>query len=88
MRQKRVESARAIPVQIIKICTNKNPSRVRTVFLDLETTGLNPRTVEIGILGEDGQVLLDTLVRPVRHRSWPGAQTNESMTSASRFLGP
>jgi DNA polymerase III subunit epsilon len=50
---------------------------VRTVFLDLETTGLDPRTdeiVEIGILDEDGRVLLDTLVRPVRHRSWPGAQ--------------
>jgi len=50
---------------------------VRTVFLDLETTGLDPRTdeiVEIGILEEGGQVLLDTLVRPVRHRSWPGAQ--------------
>jgi DNA polymerase III subunit epsilon len=50
---------------------------VRTVFLDLETTGLNPRSdeiVEIGILDADGQVLLDALVRPVRHRSWPGAQ--------------
>jgi DNA polymerase-3 subunit epsilon len=50
---------------------------VRTVFLDLETTGLNPRIdeiVEIGILDENGQVLLDTLVRPVWHRSWPGAQ--------------
>jgi len=45
--------------------------------LDLETTGLDLRAdeiVEIGILGEDGQVLLDTLVRPVRRRSWPGAQ--------------
>jgi len=33
---------------------------VRTVFLDLETTGLDPRAdeiVEIGILDEDGQVL-------------------------------
>lgn len=50
---------------------------MRTVFLDLETTGLNPRVdeiVEIGVLDEDGQVLLDMLVRPVRHRSWPGAQ--------------
>jgi DNA polymerase-3 subunit epsilon len=50
---------------------------VKTVFLDLETTGLDPRTdeiVEIGVLDEDGQVLLDTLVRPVRHQSWPEAQ--------------
>ncbi len=30
--------------------------------------------VEIGILDEDGQVLLDTLVRPVRCWSWPDAQ--------------
>jgi DNA polymerase III epsilon subunit-like protein len=55
----------------------ENPRPVRTVFLDLETTGLDPRTdeiVEIGILDEDGRVLLDTLVRPVRHRSWPDAQ--------------
>jgi DNA polymerase-3 subunit epsilon len=45
--------------------------------MDLETTGLDPRIdeiVEIGILDEDGQVLLDTLVRPVRHQYWPGAQ--------------
>ena len=50
---------------------------MRTVFLDLETTGLDSRIdeiVEIGILDQDGQVLLDTLVRPVQHRSWPGAQ--------------
>ena len=50
---------------------------MRTIFLDLETTGLDPRTdeiVEIGILDEDGQVLLDTVVRPERHRSWLDAQ--------------
>ena len=58
---------------------------MRTVFLDLETTGLDPRAdeiVEIGILDEDGQVLLDTLVRPVRHRSWPGAQRVDGIAPA------
>jgi DNA polymerase-3 subunit epsilon len=49
---------------------------MRTVFLDLETTGLDPRTdeiLEIGILDDTGNVLLDSLVRPERHRRWPGA---------------
>jgi DNA polymerase-3 subunit epsilon len=44
---------------------------MRTVFLDLETTGLDPRTdeiLEIGILDDAGRVLLDSLVRPERHR--------------------
>ena len=50
---------------------------MRTVFLDLETTGLDPRTdeiLEIGILDDAGTVLLDSLVRPERHRRWPGAE--------------
>ena len=58
---------------------------MRTVFLDLETTGLDPRIdeiVEIGILDEGGQVLLDALVRPVRHQCWPGAQRVHGIASA------
>ena len=50
---------------------------MRTVFLDVETTGLDPRTdeiIEIGILEDAGRVLLDSLVRPERHRRWPGAE--------------
>ena len=50
---------------------------MRTVFLDVETTGLDPRTdeiLEIGILDDAGTVLLDSLVRPERHRRWPGAE--------------
>jgi DNA polymerase III epsilon subunit-like protein len=36
-----------------------------TVVLDTETTGLTePRLVDIGVLGIDGEVLLDTLVNP------------------------
>jgi len=48
------------------------------VYLDLETTGLDPAAdeiLEIGILADDGTVLLDSLVRPIRHRTWPRAQT-------------
>jgi DNA polymerase-3 subunit epsilon len=47
------------------------------VFLDLETTGLHPpadEVLEIGILADTGEVLLDTLVRPVRRTVWPQAQ--------------
>lgn len=41
-----------------------------TVILDTETTGLGSRdeVVQIGVLGMDGAVLLETLVRPVRAR--------------------
>lgn len=50
---------------------------MRTIFLDLETTGLDPATdeiLEIGILDDDGEILLDSLVRPERHTSWPEAE--------------
>jgi len=41
---------------------------VRPVFLDTETTGLDIRAeiIEIGVLDHDGNVLLNTLVRPTR----------------------
>ena len=48
-----------------------------TIYLDTETTGLNPpgdEILEIGILDDQGRVLVDSLVRPVNHRAWPGAQ--------------
>ena len=50
---------------------------MRTIFLDLETTGLDPvrdEILEIGILDDDGEILLDSLVRPDRHQAWPAAQ--------------
>jgi hypothetical protein len=40
---------------------------MRTLFLDTETTGLSgerDRIVEIAIIGDDGSVLVDTLVNP------------------------
>lgn len=38
------------------------------VYLDTETSGLGPdaEIVDLAILGQDGDVLLDTLVRPIR----------------------
>ena len=41
---------------------------VRPVFLDTETTGLdaNAEIIEISLVTHDGQVLLDTLVKPTR----------------------
>ncbi|MEA3642265.1 MAG: 3'-5' exonuclease [Lamprobacter sp.] len=49
----------------------------RTLYLDLETTGLDPNRdeiLEIGLLDANGQILLDSLVRPEHHRHWIGAQ--------------
>jgi DNA polymerase III subunit epsilon len=58
---------------------------MRIVFLDLETTGLDPRIdeiLEIGILDDAGRVLLDSLVRPERHRRWPGAEAIHGIAPA------
>ena len=47
-----------------------------TVYLDTETTGLNPdrdELLEIAIVDELGNTLVDTLIRPKR-RQWPVAQ--------------
>lgn len=46
------------------------------VYLDLETTGLDPsdEILEIGILSNDGTVLLDTYVKPIHHTVWHKAQ--------------
>lgn len=64
---------------------------MRTVFLDLETTGLDPRTdevLEIGILAGTGRVLLDSLVRPERHRRWPGAERIHGIAPADVVDAP
>jgi DNA polymerase III subunit epsilon len=46
------------------------------VVLDTETTGLydSPEPVQISIINQDGLVLLDSFVRPVRHSIWPEAE--------------
>ena len=46
------------------------------VYLDTETTGLysTDEIVEIAIVSDDESVLLNTLVKPSRKRTWPEAQ--------------
>ncbi|WP_422410218.1 MULTISPECIES: exonuclease domain-containing protein [unclassified Endozoicomonas] len=47
-----------------------------TIYVDTETTGLSPQDeiVEIAIVNDDGEALLNTLVRPTHHDCWPEAQ--------------
>ena len=55
------------------------------VYLDLETTGLDPaddEILEIGILDDDGTALLDSLVHPIRHRTWLRAQAINGISPA------
>jgi DNA polymerase-3 subunit epsilon len=64
---------------------------MHTVYLDLETTGLDPahhEILEVGILDDAGAVLLDTLVRPVRHRQWPKSQHIHGITPAAVAEAP
>ena len=46
------------------------------VFLDLETTGLGARdaVVEIAIIDAEGNVLINSLVRPKHRKRWPDAE--------------
>lgn len=54
-----------------------------TLYIDTETTGLyeNDEIVEIAII-DDNQTLLNTLVKPVNHSSWPEAQEIHGITPA------
>jgi DNA polymerase III subunit epsilon len=64
---------------------------MRVVYLDTETTGLDPaleEIVEIGILDDSGAVLLDSLVRPVRRREWPEAQRIHGIAPAAVATAP
>ena len=47
-----------------------------TLYVDTETTGLSARDeiVEIAIINDNGEALLNTLVKPVHHNQWPEAQ--------------
>lgn len=50
--------------------------KFHTVYLDTETTGLSHQhdeVLEISILNDDGETLLDTLVKPTRKKAWPEA---------------
>jgi len=53
------------------------------IYLDLETTGLNPNQdeiLQIGILSEDGQVLMNQYIKPVRHSEWKQAERVHGIT--------
>ena len=49
---------------------------METVYLDTETTGVSDddEMVELTIIDDDGKPLIDTLIKPKYHTSWPGAQ--------------
>ena len=50
---------------------------MKTLFLDTETTGLNPKyeeLVEISLIDNDGNVLIDTLLKPIKKTEWKQAQ--------------
>lgn len=52
-----------------------NPSRI--VCYDLETTGTNPKLdeiLQISAINGDGEVLINTYVKPRFHSSWPFAE--------------
>lgn len=58
---------------------------MKTVYLDLEITGLDHRIdeiVEVGVLSADGVPLVDSFVRPTRHSSWPKAQAVNGISPA------
>ena len=47
-----------------------------TVYLDTETTGVadDDEMVELTIIDDDGEPLINTLIKPKFHRTWAGAQ--------------
>ena len=49
---------------------------MNTVYLDTETTGVtdDDEIVEITIIDDNGKPLINTLVKPIYHSSWPGAE--------------
>ena len=49
---------------------------METVYLDTETTGLDAddEIVELTIIDDDGEPLINTLVKPINHTEWPDAE--------------
>lgn len=64
----------------------------RTLYLDVETTGLScsegDEIVEIAVVDEAGQVLLESLVRPIRCQDWPEAQAVHGIMPADVASAP
>lgn len=58
---------------------------MQTVYLDSETTGLEPghdEVLEIGIVDDEGQPLVSSLVKPERATEWPDAERINSISPA------
>lgn len=61
------------------------------VIFDVETTGLNPAYDEIlqfSAINGSGKVLLNTYIKPARHKSWPQAQAIHGISPTTVLNAP
>ena len=59
------------------------------IYLDVETTGLDPRVdevVQIGMVNDRGGIILDVLVKPQRLTEWPKAEAIHGISPADVAL--
>ena len=65
-------------LEVLKNIEDYKASRQQIIYFDTETTGLNSdRTdeiVSISIIDNNKNIILDTLVKPTHHDSWPEAE--------------
>ena len=57
---------------------------MKTLFLDTETTGLNAKyeeLVELSLIDDEGNVLIDTLLKPTKKTEWKQAQAIHGISS-------
>ena len=61
-----------------------------TLYVDTETTGLsaNDEIVEIAIINDDGDALLNTLVKPLDHNQWHEAEAIHGISPANVAHAP
>ncbi|GAB2780229.1 exonuclease domain-containing protein [Rhabdobacter roseus] len=67
----------------------KIDKKTKYLVLDTETTGVTPEdeALSIAIVDQDGQVILDTYIRPERHTEWPKAMETNGITPEFIFQG-
>ncbi|QZA80270.1 3'-5' exonuclease [Deefgea piscis] len=65
---------------------------MKTFYLDTETTGLNrngeDEILEIGIIDQDGEIILHSLLRPTAHTVWPEAEAIHGITPVMVATAP
>ena len=63
-------------------CVQAASPRSKVIVLDTETTGLDAadEIVQISIIDEQGHILLNTLVHPYYHSTWPDAERIHGIT--------